>query len=488
MSRLNLFRSLGWALAFGLAGCASAPPYQQPAMAIPAAFKESGPWKVATPSDQLMRGDWWTIYQDSVLNALEARVDQSNQNLVVAFERYRQAMAYAQSAESATMPSVQAGGALTRNRQSDDRPLRGSNQPDVYGANTLGIGLSYEADLWGRVSSLVAEGKALEQAGAAELASVRLALHADLAKNYFEMRALDQSQQLLTETVEIYRKQSELIGNRFKGGIASAKDVDRAQTQWQEAQAKLSNVVARRALYEHAIAELVGEPASTFSIPVDQISSTVPEVPVSLPSTLLQRRPDIAAAERRVAAANAEVGIAHAAYFPSILLGLSGGFQNTGGLGLLALSNSFWSIGPAAVLTLLDGGKRDADMMKAKAHLGEMAAQYRETVLRSFQEVEDRLVLLRQYQVQFMQEQAALEAAQRNYDQAMHRYRGGIVSYLEVIDADDTLLRTRQAVLELHAQQLVENVGLVRAMGGGWQGLGATENVPAAAQQVATGQ
>jgi NodT family efflux transporter outer membrane factor (OMF) lipoprotein len=462
--------ALAAAQVLALAGCASAPPYETPKMAVPDQYKETGPWQLAKPSDQMLRGDWWKLLNDPVLDGLEERINVSNQDLASAFARYNASKAIEAETDSAMYPTVQGLAGITRNRQSDDRPLRGSHQPDYYWANTIGFSASYELDLWGRVNSLVTAGTAATQASAADLESVRLALHANLASEYLTLRGLDAELQLLKDTVEAYRRQLTLIQNRFQGGIASAQQVARAQTQLQEAQTKVADIVAQRAVIEHAIAVLVGEPASTFSISGATAPIAQPEIPLGLPSTLLQRRPDIAAAERRVAETNAEVGIARAAFFPNIILGLQGGFQNTGGLNLLSLPNSFWSIGPAAVMTLFDAGRRKAEVERAKARTDEAAAQYRATVLRAFKEVEDNLALLRQLRDEQSTEQAAVASAEKSLELAMNRYREGVVSYLEVIDAEEAVLRTKRTSLDIATRSLQASVGLIRAIGGGWTG------------------
>jgi NodT family efflux transporter outer membrane factor (OMF) lipoprotein len=453
-----------------ISGCSLAPSYEVPKQAIPENFKESEPWQLAQPSDQQLRGDWWQLFNDANLNSLEDRINSSNQDLAVAYARYQQSKSYEVQASASLYPTIQGFAGVTGNRQSDDRPLRGSDQPDTYGANTIGLAASYELDLWDRVHNIVAASKASLQASAAELESVRLALHANLASYYIELRGLDARIQLLNVTLESYRRQSELIENRFKGGIASAQDVSRSQTQFQEAKTKVADVVASRGLLEHAIAVLVGEPASSFSIAPLTGNITQPEIPLGLPSTLLQRRPDIASAERRVAAADADIGVARAAFFPSITLGVDSGFQNTGGLGLLALPNSFWSIGPTALLTLFDAGKREAEVKRARAYTDETAAQYRATVLSAFKEVEDNLILLKQLRDEQVGEQAAALSAQRSFDIAMNRYREGIVNYLDVIDAEEALLRTKATSLDINTRSLNATVGLIRAIGGGWNG------------------
>lgn len=452
-----------------IASCSQAPVYEVPRQAVPDNYKELGPWKIATPSDDLIRGDWWTLFNDPVLNSLESRVDGFNQDLAAALARYNQARAYETQANSAVYPTIQGGAAVTRNRQSDDRPLRGSNQPDYYGANTIGFSASYELDLWDRVHSLIAASKAKVQASAADLESTRLTLHANLASDYIELRGLDVEKNLLSETMESYQAQQSLIEKRYRAGMTSALDVAREQTQLEEVQAQIADIAARRSLLEHAIAVLVGEPASSLTISSSVVISEQPDIPVSIPSTLLQRRPDISSAERRVAAANAEIGIARAAFFPSIILGLQGGVQNTGGLNLLSLPNSFWSIGPSALFTLFDGGRREAEVKQLQARTDEVASQYRGTVLRAFKEVEDNLVLIHQLQQEYTSEQLAVLSAKRSLELSTNKYRAGGVSHLEVIDAQMTLLRVSRTAVSISTRSRLASIGLIRALGGGWE-------------------
>ena len=451
-----------------IAGCSLAPPYEVPKQAIPENYKESSIWQIAKPSDQLIRGDWWQLLNDQTLNSLEDKINSSNQDLAAAFARYNESKAYEAEANSAAYPTVQGFASAFRNRQSDDRPLRGRNQPNFYGANTIGLSASYELDLWDRVHNLITAGTAAAQATAADLESIRLSLHADLASDYLELRGLDAETELVNETVSSYARQLTLVQNRYEGGVASAQEVARAKTELEEAKTKLADIIARRALLEHAIAVLVGEPASIFSIAATSTQIVMPEIPVGVPSTLLQRRPDIAAAERRVAESNAEIGVARAAFFPLITLGLDGGFQNAGGLNLLALPNTIWSIGPAALLTIFDAGRREAEVNQARARTDETTAQYKATVLRAFKEVEDNLALLRQLHEEESSEQSAVTSAQHSLDMAMNLYREGAVSYLEVIDSEEAALRTKQTLLQITTRSLQASVGLIRALGGGW--------------------
>jgi NodT family efflux transporter outer membrane factor (OMF) lipoprotein len=375
---------------------------------------------------------------------------------------------------------VDSAAAATRSRQSDHRPLRSAVQPDEYADALVGAQLGYELDLWGRVRNLVAAGEANAQASAADLASVRLSLHAELADDYIALRGLDAQAQLLDATVAAYARALDLTRNRFRGGAASGLDVARAQAQLDGARAQASDVQARRALLEHAIASLVGTPASKFSLPARVVNLSAPSVPTGLPSTLLERRPDVAAAERRAAAANAQIGIARAAFFPSITLTAAGGYESGGGSAWLSAPNSFWSIGPRAFLTLFDAGRREARVAAARAALDEAGDRYRAVALDAFRQVEDDLALERLLRDEANSQDAAATAAQRALDLSMDRYRNGAVSYLEVVASQTASLQARRAALLLHDRELQASVGLVRALGGGWSAGAAASRTTAA--------
>ena len=409
-----------------LAACDLAPHYQPPVITIPASFKEAGPWQQARPADREPRGPWWEAFDDRILNGLETQIDAANPDLTAADAAYAQARALAAQAEASLVPWITAGGSLSANKQSADRPLRSASQPTFYGANTLSAQASYELDLWGSVRNAVASGKAQAQASAATLESVRLILHAELATNYVLLRGLDAEIQLLADTVVAYTRALELTRNREAGFIASGLDVSRAETQLETAKAQKSDAIARRAVLEHAIARLVGQPASTFSLPPDATLIPLPDIPPGLPSSLLLRRPDIAAAERRAAAANALIGVAEAAFYPTLTLGLGGGTQATS-LNLLSLPNSFWSVGPAISLPIFNGGLLQAQEAGVKAQFDAAAADYKGTVLDAFQEVEDNLARLHWLEEEANEENAAVAAAQRtleSVDEPLSRRRG----------------------------------------------------------------
>jgi NodT family efflux transporter outer membrane factor (OMF) lipoprotein len=460
---------VGLATATVLAGCSFAPAYHPPLTSTPIAFKEAGPWTPAAPADLVPRGDWWALYGDSTLNALEQRIDTDNPTLAGALGRYDEARAYLSEARSGLFPHIGLNADLTRNRQSDNRPLRGSNQPDLYPADTVGGDAGYELDLWGRVRNSVAAGKAEAQASQDDLAAVKLSLEAELASSYLTLRGYDEQLVLLSATVDAYAKADGVTQRRFAGGIASGLDTGRSGAQLAEAQAQISDVQAARAQTEHAIASLIGTPASSFSLPVAQVAFAMPSIPLGLPSTLLQRRPDVAAAERRMSAANSEIGVARAAFYPSISLGGQGGFQNTGLPSLFTAPNIFWSIGPSAVLNLFDGGRRRAQLAVARASWTQATADYRTDVLQAFKEVEDNLAQLHYLGDEAASEQRAAQQAGQTEALSLNRYVKGAANYLDVVTAQTTALRVRRTAIDLKTRRLQASVRLIRALGGGWQ-------------------
>ncbi len=470
-----------WGLAgcaLALSGCDLAPTYHTPSVAVPAAFKEAtpvaarpsaatAPWQPAQPADNLPRGPWWEAYGDAELSRLESQVDLDNQSLASTVAAYDQARAFAQEAEAGLLPTLGFGGNISTNKQSARRPLRSNGQPDYFGANTIEGQANYDVDIWGKARDAVASGKAAAQAGAAETEALRLGLHAELADDYVVLRGLDEQRRLLLNTVDAYGRALDLVQNRFRGDIASGVDVSQAQSQLASAKTQVSDVTARRQLLEHAIATLVGQPPAAFSIAESAAPIRQPSVPAGLPSTLLQRRPDIAAAERQVASANQLVGVARAGFYPSFSLGLTAGLQSNG-INLFSLPLDFWSLGPAVSLPIFQGGLLRAQLASAKAALDGAAARYRATVLGAFQDVEDNLALLHWLQQATRDEDAAVSAAQRTVRLALTLYRDGAENYLQVVTAQTAALSAAQADLDLRTRRLQASVGLIRATGGGW--------------------
>ena len=454
--------------AAGLAGCNLAPPYVQPNLTIPTAYKEAGSWTEAQPGDDLSKGSWWARFDDPTLDNLEGQIDTANPTLAAALAAYDQARAFAAEARSSLVPTITTGDSTTYNRQSDERPLRGGGQPDEYAANTVGGQITYEFDFWARVRNLVAAGEAQAQASAADLATASLSLHAELADDYLQLRGLDAQSTLLVNTVNAYQRALNLTQARHTGGVASGLDVDRAAAQLSGAKAQVSDIAAQRALYEHAIASLVGQPASSFSLSIAAAPRIIPVMPTGLASTLVQRRPDVAAAERRAFAANRQIGVARAAYFPTISLDAQGGFQNTGGNNLLIAPNTFWTIGPQLALTLFDGGLRKAEVAASKAVFLLASANYRSAVLTAFQQVEDQLALSNHYAVEAGDEADAVRSSQATTNLSLIRYREGATNYLDVVTAQTAELQAEQTALGLETRRQQASVNLVRALGGGW--------------------
>jgi NodT family efflux transporter outer membrane factor (OMF) lipoprotein len=464
---------------FVLTACSLAPDYRVPPAPVAAQYRTVGPWISAQPADQLSRTGWWKIYNDAKLDDLEQRLLANNTDLAAAFAHYRQAQAFVDQVSAGLFPKVTASAVPQRDRQSDTRPLRVGG-PNDYNSATLGGEIDYDLDLWGRVRDSVVAGKDEAQASKADLASVQLSLQVQLADSYIRLRGVDQQTQLLTDTVAAFARALQLTQTLHGGGTVSGLDVSRAQTQLSSAKSQLSQNIAQRTLIEHAIAELVGASASEFSLPQQTDSITLPVIPAGLPSTLLQRRPDIAAAERRVAEANAKIGVARAAYFPSITLSAQGGFQSSAYAGLISAPNLFWAVGPQLVQYVFDGGLRRAQLDSAKAATDEAGARYRGVVLSAFQQIEDNLSLLQNLGTALEQQRDASNSAQQSVDLALHRYRQGAVGYLDVVQAQTAALDAQRGALDIRTRQLSANVQLIKALGGGWSSeeLASTAAVP----------
>jgi NodT family efflux transporter outer membrane factor (OMF) lipoprotein len=463
-----------------LQACSFAPPYKVPPTPVVAAFKEIGPWSLAAPSDTLPKGPWWTLYHDPILDSLESKIEDQNPTLASALARNDEAQAFLVETQSSLFPTLGFGADATTNRQSANRPLRSASQPTYYGANSLDAQTGYEFDLWGRIRNAVAAGKARAQASQADLEGVRLSLQAQLAVAYMQLRGADAQEKLLNDAVAAYTRAYQLTATRHAGGVATGLDVARAAAQLQSAKAQVSDIAGARAIYEHAIASLAGDTASSFSIPPVLVALPVPNVPTGLPSTLLQRRPDVAAAERRVAAANAEIGVARAAFFPTITLSGIVGFQNTGGTNILSAPDSFWSVGPAVAFTLFDAGRRNAAVRAVKDERAQAAGAYRADVLGAFQDVEDQLALLNHLAQESADQSAAVDAANKAEALALIRYRQGAVNYLDVVTAQAAALSARRDATDISTRRLAASVRLIRAIGGGWSSKGVNPQILAA--------
>ncbi len=474
MNRLNQAIATAFGITLMLQACSMAPAMKTPEVPVAANYKETPAWMVDTdgmvakPADELPRGAWWKVYGDAELDALEERLIANNPDLAAAVAHYAQAEAFSRQLRSSLFPSLDGTANAQRLRQSENRPLRSATSPNEYNDYSIGVQASYEVDLWGRVSNLVKSGKATAQAEKADLESTRLSLQAQLAQNYIALRGIDQQVALLGDTVAAYRKALDLTKVRHDNGIAPGLDVARAETQYQTAQSQVEQSLAQRALAEHAIAALVGASVSEFSIAsrVDEIA--VPSIPLGVPSTLLQRRPDIASAQRRVESANASVGVAKAGFFPSLTLGGALGFESASASNWLTAPSTFWAIGPSVLMNLFDAGKRKAQVAQAQAVLDETGANYRGVVIGAFQQVEDNLALLNHYSKAAESQQSAAAAAKQSLDFSISRYRQGAASYLEVTASQTAALQTQRDLLDLNTRRLQASVQLIRALGGGW--------------------
>lgn len=450
-----------------LGGCAVGPDYARPAMDVPSAFKESKGWKAAEPRDDELGGRWWEIYNDPLLDALIARIDISNQNLAKAAATYRQAAALVRTARAAYFPAVGADASATRSAGSLNRSgtTGSSSATTIY---ALGLNASWEPDLWGRVQRTVESNQAGAQASAADLQAVRLSAQAALAQDYWLLRVLDAQTGLLRDTVAAYQRSLQLTLNQYAVGVVSKADVIQAQTQTKAAQAQLLDIGVQRAQTEHAIALLVGQPASTFAIAPAALAAKVPDIPVGIPSSLLERRPDIGAAERRAAAANAQIGVARAAYFPALTLTASDGFQSSSLANLLTAPSRVWSLGPALAQTLFDGGARRAQTEQAIAGYDASVAAYKQAVLTGFQEVEDNLAALRILEQEAQVQDETVRSARHAVTLMLNQYKAGLVSYTSVATVQTTLLGAENTALGILNRRMAASVKLIVALGGGW--------------------
>ena len=459
------------------------PNYNRPGYQAPAAYKETGAsavvvpppspenggsWQSAAPSDGMLRGKWWEIYHDPQLNGLEEHIAPENQTLRQALETYLAAHDQVKSARAGLFPTLSAGVSTSRDDISKNGPSNSTTRPNPYNDFSIAGQASWEPDLWGRVRRTVEAARESAQASAAEMASIDLSLHAEMAADYFQLRGLDAQNKLLDATVSDLERQLDLAQRRLAGGVATEADVAPARTQLETVRAQRVDVGVARAQYEHAIGTIANLKLSDFSIPPSPLDLPLPKVPLGVPSQLLERRPDIAAAERRVAAANAQIGIAVSAFYPNITLGGSGGFETMHGGTWLQGPSSLWSLGAQATELLFDAGQRHALTDQARHVYEAQVAAYKGSIFLAFNDVEDQLSGLRILEQESGAEQKAVASAQHSFDISNQRYKGGVTSYLEVLTAEATLLQNQRTAIDLQTRQFVSSVGLVRALGGGW--------------------
>jgi len=456
-----------------LGACSFAPRYAPPSPPTPPPpqYQEQAGWKPSQPADAAGRGDWWTVFQDSLLDSLEERVTAANQDVKAAFARLQQAREQTRIERSAYFPTLNLGANADRTRTSINSPLYSGRRSATGNDFVLDADLSYEVDVWGRIRNTVAAARASEQASAADLATLDLSTHAELATDYFTLRGQDTEQALLDQTVSDYEKALQLTQALFNGGAAARADVDQARAQLESARTAATDTRLHRAQTEHAIAVLVGESPSTFHLDSNPLRLDVapPAIDAGLPSALLERRPDVAAAERRVAAANAQIGVARAAYFPVFDLSARGGFESTRTSNWIDAPSRLWSVGPSLLLTAFDAGRRRAVSAQAHALYDEQVANYRATVLTAYQEVEDNLAALRDLQAESVSEAAAVDATGGALKQTQYQYQGGIVTYLQIVVTENASLAARLSAADIQIRRMNAAVLLIKALGGGWK-------------------
>ncbi len=454
------------------AACSFAPRYRPPTPATPPPerYQELTGWKPAQPADGSARGDWWTVFQDPLLDSLEGRVTAANQNVKAALARLEQARAQTRIERSAYFPALNLHAGASRARTSTNSPLYSGTKPTVGNDFVLDADLSYEIDVWGRIRNTVAAARAGEQASAADLAVLDLSTHAELASDYFTLRGEDTQQALLDQTVADYDKALQLTQALFNGGAVARADLEQARAQLESARTSATDIRLRRAQTEHAISVLVGESPSTFHLDPKPLQLDVgpPRIEVGLPSELLERRPDVAAAERRVAAANAQVGVARAAYFPVFDLSARAGYESTQTSSWIEAPSRLWSVGPSALLTVFDAGRHRAQSAQAHARYDEQVATYRQTVLTAYQEVEDNLAALRDLEAESVSEAAAVAATAGALKQTQYQYQGGIVTYLQIVVTENASLSARLSASDIQIRRMNATVLLIKALGGGW--------------------
>ncbi len=460
------------ALSVALSACALGPDYQRPHLQTPPQFKHIEGWTQATPGDALERGNWWQLYGDAELNALVERLNISNQNLAASEAQYRQARALVRGARAALYPSLSSSAGVSRSSQGsgsiNSSTTNTTRTGGISNSYDLSLNAAWELDIWGKLRRSLESTRAGFEASAADLAALKLSLQSELVQNYLQLRVLDDQQRLLDATVAAYARSLKLTENQYNAGIVPKSDVSQALTQLKSTQAQAIDLQWQRAQLEHAIAVLIGVPPSELSIAVREQLPVLPTIPVALPSQLLERRPDVAAAERRVMAANADIGVAEAAWYPDLTISASGGYRGSSFADWIDLPNRFWSLGPQLALTLFDGGVRSAELERSEAAYDQTVAQYRQAVLDSFREVEDYLVQLRVLQQEALIQQEALDAAREALRLIDNQYRAGTVDFNAVVNVQATALNNERTNLSLLGSRLTASVQLIAALGGGW--------------------
>jgi NodT family efflux transporter outer membrane factor (OMF) lipoprotein len=457
-----------------LAACAVGPNYHRPTAPVPERFKEAEGWKPAEPRQPASGSPWWSVYEDPLLDALERQIDVSNQTLKQSEAAWREAVAVAKAAGAQLFPTISIDAAGSRTHNSVTTPA--TSQPSSTGrsrgfatnAFSLAAAPSWDLDLWGKIRRTIESDVATAKASEDDLAAARLSAQATLATDYIELRLADEQKHLLEETVAAYERSRQISENQYKAGIVAKTDVITAEAQLGGARSQLIGIGVQRAQLEHAIAVLIGRPPAEFSIAPAKLGDTIPVVPTGLPSSLLERRPDIAAAERQMAAANAQIGVAIAAYFPSLTLSGSYSFQSAAISGLLSASNAAWTFGGNATETLLDFGARRYQVQQSRAAYDAAVASYRETVLNAFQQVEDELSALRILEQQYQVAAQTVESANKAVELYLNQYKAGTVAYTSVVTAQATALTDAQTLLGIRQSRLVASVSLIQALGGGW--------------------
>ena len=455
-----------------LSGCAVGPDYQRPQAAAPLEYKQAAGWTQANPSDSLARGAWWELYGDPQLNALVEKLNSSNQSVAQAEAQFRQAQALVRSARGAFLPSADLSVGKTRSSQgtgSSNSSLTSSSS-GIRDTLNAQVGVSWEADVWGKLRRGLEANEASAEASLADLAAMRLSQQSELVQNYLQLRVIDEQKRLLEATVEAYQRSLKMSENQYRAGISGKDAVAQAQTQLRNTQASLIDLIWQRAQFENAIAVLTGQAPAGFNLAQIKDVPKLPQIPVSLPSQLLERRPDIASAERSVMAANANIGVAKAAYYPDFSLSLSGGYSSSQYQDWISVPNRFWSVGPKIGLPLFDGGQRSAEVDRNEAVYDQTVAKYRQTVLDGLREVENYMVQLKVLGDETVVQEQALESARESLRLTTNQYKAGLIAYLDVVSVQTTALSTERSVLNLLQSRLIASVQLIAALGGGWDG------------------